>query len=121
MYIFIYSSVCLSISVYISPLFKQHRWNKIKCIILQMFFNSRFNIHNLNLNCAMEPKLHQQRGCCEKGASNHGGGGVRERFINPLLPLVLSFFSLLVKGRLSQDTLMKFKNEHPLTTWSLHG
>lgn len=49
------------------------------------------------------------------------GGAVRERFINPLLPLVLSFFSLLVEGRLSQDTLMKFKNEHPLTTWSLHG
>lgn len=52
-----------------------------------------------------------------RGSQRRFGG----RFINAFLPLVLGLFSLLGKGHLSKGTAMKFKNECPLTTWSLHG
>lgn len=42
-------------------------------------------------------------------------------FINTFLPLVLSCFSLPVKGHLSESTLMQFRNERGRATWSLHG
>lgn len=42
-------------------------------------------------------------------------------FINTFLPLVLSCFSLPVKGHLSESTLMQFRNErgpgHLVPTW----